>query len=347
MSTALVGPGPAIAAAGTRSTALVTTLAHQAVAGLHSPHSRRVYAAALGRFISWCGGRELSRQLVQGYMSTITSGGMSRLALAAIKKLVNEGELAGVVDERVANGIRKIGGVKCEGVRQGNWLGIEAAQLLLGLPAQQVAKGEIDPWVGARDSALLAALIGCALRRAELVAMRWENLRTITSGGTSRTILEIELGKGGKFRTVPVPEWVMDRMKAYWTVRAALYDQNAALKSDHGAIGGGLEDLWVRVGVNGSPQGSKFGTCNLPGSRLTVDGVWHVVKHYAELLGVPQLAPHDLRRTGARLMREGGADLEQIRLVLGHATVETTVKYLGGGVELGLGKAATDRMGLV
>jgi len=43
----------------------------------------------------------------------------------------------------------------------------------------------------------------------------------------------------------------------------------------------------------------------------------------------PGIAPHDLRRTCAKLCRAGGGELEQIQLLLGHASVQTTERYLG------------------
>ena len=49
----------------------------------------------------------------------------------------------------------------------------------------------------------------------------------------------------------------------------------------------------------------------------------------SEGIGVPGLAPHDLRRTCAKLCRAAGGELEQIQLLLGHASVQTTEKYLG------------------
>ena len=46
-------------------------------------------------------------------------------------------------------------------------------------------------------------------------------------------------------------------------------------------------------------------------------------------LGKTRLAPHDLRRTCAKLCRVSGGDLEQIQFLLGHASVQTTERYLG------------------
>jgi site-specific recombinase XerD len=66
------------------------------------------------------------------------------------------------------------------------------------------------------------------------------------------------------------------------------------------------------------------------GERVTEKLVWHVIKEFAAKIGVAKLAPHDLRRTCTRLCRAGGGELEQIQLLLGHISVQTTERYLGG-----------------
>jgi integrase len=48
--------------------------------------------------------------------------------------------------------------------------------------------------------------------------------------------------------------------------------------------------------------------------------VWHVVKGRGAKLGLPPLAPHDLRRSCARLYHIAGSDLEQIQRLFGHIT---------------------------
>ncbi len=68
-----------------------------------------------------------------------------------------------------------------------------------------------------------------------------------------------------------------------------------------------------------------------------------VVK-YGERIGVPKLAPHDLRRTFAKLAHKGRAALEQIQLSLGHASIVTSERYLG--VQQDLRDAPCDRLGL-
>ena len=59
------------------------------------------------------------------------------------------------------------------------------------------------------------------------------------------------------------------------------------------------------------------------------DVVWTAVKQYANRIGIDHLAPHDLRRTCARLCHGAGGELEQIQFLLGHASVQTTERYIG------------------
>jgi integrase len=79
--------------------------------------------------------------------------------------------------------------------------------------------------------------------------------------------------------------------------------------------------------------GQVFRTVNrggcVTGERLGEKVVWQMLKRYAADVGVPGIAPHDLRRTCAKLCRAAGGELEQIQLLLGHASVQTTERYLG------------------
>jgi integrase len=54
-----------------------------------------------------------------------------------------------------------------------------------------------------------------------------------------------------------------------------------------------------------------------------------MLQQFAAAVGVPSIAPPDLRRTCAKLCRAAGGELEQIQLLLGHASVQTTERYLG------------------
>jgi site-specific recombinase XerD len=62
---------------------------------------------------------------------------------------------------------------------------------------------------------------------------------------------------------------------------------------------------------------------------VTQNFVWYVVKKCAQRAGIDRLAPHDLRRSCARLCHNAGGELEQIQFLLGHISVQTTERYVG------------------
>jgi len=96
---------------------------------------------------------------------------------------------------------------------------------------------------------------------------------------------------------------------------------------------------WVKVAIDawtsggGVVDGHVFRPVNrsgcVTGERLGEKVVWQMLRQYAAAVGVPGIAPHDLRRTCAKLCRAAGGELEQIQLLLGHASVQTTERYLG------------------
>ncbi len=79
-------------------------------------------------------------------------------------------------------------------------------------------------------------------------------------------------------------------------------------------------------------------------ANLSERMIWHVVTLYARKIGIRELAPHDLRRTCAKLCRSAGGDLEQIQFLRGHSSIQTTERYLGS--KQNLREAVNDRLGL-
>ena len=77
---------------------------------------------------------------------------------------------------------------------------------------------------------------------------------------------------------------------------------------------------------------------------MTQNVVWYVVKKCAQRAGIDRLAPHDLRRSCARLCHSAGGELEQIQFLLGHISVQTTERYVGCKQQLN--KAVNDRIEL-
>jgi site-specific recombinase XerD len=101
---------------------------------------------------------------------------------------------------------------------------------------------------------------------------------------------------------VPVPDWVKGTLDL-WTAAASL-------------SGGTVFRCACRAGKRW-------------GGGVTERLVWHVVKQYAAKLGFTGPAPHDLRRSCAKLCHSAGGELEQIQFLLGHVSVQTTERYLG------------------
>lgn len=80
------------------------------------------------------------------------------------------------------------------------------------------------------------------------------------------------------------------------------------------------------------------------GRRMTEKAVWHMVKDSAKRIGLEKPAPHDLRRTRARLCHSAGRELEQIQFLLGHVSIQTTEHF--PGCEQRIRSAMNDRIGI-
>jgi len=90
-------------------------------------------------------------------------------------------------------------------------------------------------------------------------------------------------------------------------------------------------DQWIRAA--GVREGRIFRAVaragKVWGQGISQNVVWYVVKGCCEKAGLEHIAPHDLRRTCAKLCHCSGGELEQIQFLLGHASVQTTERYLG------------------
>jgi len=160
---------------------------------------------------------------------------------------------------------------------------------------------------------MLAVLMGCGLRRRELIDLTVDHLQRREEHWA---IVDL-VGKGGHIRTVPMPDWVKQTIDDWLTV--------AQLAQ------GKIFRCVCRTGV-------------VWGTKITEKVVWYVVKQYAEKLGIAKLAPHDLRRSCARFCHDSGGELEQIQFLLGHVSVQTTEKYLG--CKQRFRHAVNDRLGI-
>src|SRR6202167_4733894 len=280
---------------------------------LSCPDARRGYRHAIDEFVDWyCSEPRLSfsKTVVVRYRMHLESRhlapGTINLRLGAVRRLAYEAADCGLLSADLAAGIRRVRGVKKLGVRLGNWLTAEQGNALWQAPDRERLKGK-------RDRALLALLLACGLRRHEAVALTLAHLQQREEHWA---IVDL-IGKGGHIRTVPVPDWM----------RTVLDDWLAAAAIDRGR-------LFRRV--------SKVG--KTWGDGMTVKAVWHMVKESACRIGVAKLAPHDLRRTCARLCRASGGELEQVPFLFGPVAVQTTERSLG--CEQRIRSAVNDRIGI-
>lgn len=272
-----------------------------------SPHSRRNYAKALDLLFIFSGGRPLTRALLMEYRSSMEDLAPStvNVRLAAVRKMVREAKRSGLLSSEEASNLTDVPNVRQRGTRLGNWLTKEQAKELLQVPDRSNLKGK-------RDYAILALLVGCALRRRELADLTVEEIQQ----RENRWVIADLRGKGGRIRTVAVPVWVKQGINA-WQAAAGI-EEGALLRSVNkvGKVGKSLSD-WA---------------------------VWAIVTESAKQIGVERFGAHDLRRTCAKLCRKAGGDLEQIKFLLGHTSILTTERYLGSEQEIAV--AVNDALGL-
>jgi integrase/recombinase XerD len=264
-----------------------------------SPITKRVYSMALDEFLGWFRleprPRGFCKATVSAWRVSIEVRGLGSssiiIRMSAIRKLAAEASDNGLIAPELAAGISRVRSVKSTGIRVGNWLSLRQAQALLSAPNISTVKG-------LRDRAILAVLLGCGLRRSEVAALTFAHVQQ----RDGRWCIVDLKGKHGRVRTMPMPTWVKMAIDA-WTSAAP------------------LADGYVFRPVNRADR--------VAGECLGEKVVWQMLQPYARTVGVPGIAPHDCRRTCAKLCRAAGGELEQIQLLLGHASVQTTERYLG------------------
>jgi site-specific recombinase XerD len=214
-----------------------------------------------------------------------------------VRRLANEAADAGLLSPELAAGISRVKGVKQLGFRAGNWLSAEQCSEVLRCAFGTSMRAK-------RDYAMLATLFGCGLRRSELVGLDVDDVQ-MRQGHWAVVDL---IGKGGHIRTVPIPDWVKSALDD-WTTAAGITE-------------GRIFRAVARAGKTW-------------GDGISQNVVWYVVKGCCEKAGLQHIAPHDLRRTCAKLCHTNGGEIEQIQFLLGHASVQTTERYLGCKQNLG------------
>ena len=272
-----------------------------------SAHSRRAYAKGLDLLFAFAASRPLTRALLMEYRTSMEDLAPStvNVRLAAVRKMVTEAKRNGLLSQEEAASLTDVPNIRQKGTRLGNWLTKEQARELLAVPDRSTVKGK-------RDYAILALLVGCALRRRELACLTVEDIQM----RENRWVIADLRGKGGRVRTVAVPLWVKHGINAW----------QAAGKIEGGPL------------LRSIAKGGKLG------QSLSDWAIWAVVTEAAKEIGIENFGAHDLRRTCAKLCRKAGGDLEQIKFLLGHSSIQTTERYLGSEQDIAV--AVNDSIGL-
>src|SRR5262245_38181693 len=161
---------------------------------LSSKSGQRTYDHAITEFVEWyCSEPRLAfnRTVVLRYRISLEQRRYApstiNLRLAAVRRIAYEAADSGLLSPELAAGIRRVKGVRRLGKRVGNWLTAEQGKRL-------VDAASVDTLRSKRNRSMLSLLIGCGLRRAELLGLT-------------------------HIRTVPIPLWVKRSMDS-WTESA-------------------------------------------------------------------------------------------------------------------------------
>jgi integrase/recombinase XerC len=170
-----------------------------------------------------------------------------------------------------------------------------------------------DPWLEARDAAMVELLYGCGLRVAELTGL--DVVASTEASQKGRGWIDLQAaevmvqGKGGKRRTVPLGQAAVKALEAWLPLRS----QAVGMMTQSVA---GLSDAALALFPG------RHGT------RLTAQSVWQRLKRRSLLAGLATpVHPHMLRHSFASHVLQSSSDLRAVQELLGHANISTTQVY--------------------
>lgn len=285
-------------------------LVEMATTGIQSDHTRRAYRTDILDFLHWWINDRKSPPLSKAELDKFkayhkrTGRGLTAInrSLSAVRRFLREASDNNLIDARQVESACKVKGYPVRGVKTGMWLTIAEAKALVNAPP--------DTLRGRRDRMVLSVLLGAGLRRSELVVLSVDHLQQ----REGRWVIFDIIGKRNKARTIPIAKWVYNAIDEW--IKAANITKGPLFVGVHVA----KEEEYLKP---------------FPTHVSATQEVWRIVETYKTAIGKDRLAPHDLRRSYAKLARKAGAPLEQIQLTLGHNSLDTTEKYLGSDLDYG------------
>jgi site-specific recombinase XerD len=264
---------------------------------VRSTITKTMYRKAIEDFLGWHqqqGGPGFTQATVRGHLTFLESLGYAPATLnqrlSAIRKLAAEAANSNLVPLDQAVGICRTSNVRQTATPSASSLSKQKSEELINAPDGRTTKGK-------RDRVLLALLVGCALRRREAVNL---NVEDIQYEGGAAALMRV-VGTTERIRSIAIPNWVREAI-ARW-LSATQIESGPLLRAV-----------------------SRLGEI-APG-RLSPQTVFNVVRQYGQRIGVV-VRPDDLRRTCAKLCYPNDGELDQISVLLGHASLAITERYLG------------------
>ncbi len=178
--------------------------------------------------------------------------------------------------------------------------------------AVQFADFESDdnPWLEARDAAMVELLYGSGLRVGELIGLDVQASKDAKGWVDLQAAEAHVLGKGSKRRTVPVGATALKALERWLTLRGPM-----------GTASGGPVHA-----TQANAAAALFTGRN--GTRLTAQSVWQRLKRRSLQAGISTpVHPHMLRHSFASHVLQSSGDLRAVQELLGHANITTTQVY--------------------
>ena len=235
--------------------------------------------------------------------TTLSPNTINRM-LAAVKRMVKEAAVQGYLSHDTALAFAKIEGVKVVALKER--IKPHARTRITPVDMRRLCDApDTTTLKGVRDQALLATLASSALRVDELATLTVEQIVPQGRG----YLLHIRGKNDVEYRDAPLSREAHDLIQAWLTARPVA---SSAIFTSFGGRGGRASTM-----------------------PMSAVSVWRTVQHYADLIGLAHVKPHDFRRFVGTQLAKG--DIRRAQKALGHKRIDTTARhYVLDELEVGL-----------
>jgi integrase/recombinase XerC len=179
---------------------------------------------------------------------------------------------------------------------------VQLANFHAPLKSPKTSEPALSIWLEARDRVMVELLYGSGLRVGEMVGLDAESSKEAKGWIDLPSKTAFVLGKGSKFRSVPIGREALEALTHWLSVRGdfkakGTESSNALLIGQHG-------------------------------TRLTAQAIWARLRARAQAAGLSTpVHPHMLRHSFASHILQSSSDLRGVQELLGHANISTTQVY--------------------